>query len=120
MGNMIVSNFANELHFNIDDIVYCEYVTYNLLKDKKYTKLYAYETKILISRMNKCNYVYECMYNGKNRLLLTLKSGDKVEIAFTDCGKYVGKPCSANKPNKWYYIRNSMNNKTNPFIYLLE
>lgn len=119
-SSFTTSNFSEELHFKIDDVLHCEYLTYTLLKEKKYHMIYTSQAKMLLHQMDKCHYIHAHLYNSKHRLVLTLVNGDMIEVALSDCGRFIGKPCHATKLSKWYYIVNDEKEKTNPFAYLLK
>lgn len=122
MGSYLstTSNFVEELHIPMDDILYSEYLSYNLLNDKKCYMMDAFTTKMLLHKLDTSKYIYAHMYNKKYRLVLTLPNNEMIELAITDCGRYIGKPCNATKLNKWYYIVNNDGERTNPFTYLIQ
>jgi hypothetical protein len=115
------SNFAKELGFNIDDVIYCEFLTMHLIRDKKFEMIDPSVARGLLHKLDKCHYIQVAyMYNQKQRLILTLSNGKLVEIGLSNCGNYIGKPCNASRITKWYYILDENGNKTQPFNYLFQ
>lgn len=121
MGLTSSTNFAKELGFNIDDIVYCEFLSMNLIREKKFEMIDPNVAKALLHKLDKCRSVHAAyMYNHKQKLILTLSSGKQVEVGLSNCGTYIGTPCEASKITKWYYILDENGEKTQPFNYLFK